>query len=191
MGWWLKASTDFCCTNRRSSPRTQATFTRFSHPSTKELANYEPRDPVDAPTSLVEWKGTPYSEELDLFELLPKRPDGRWGLAARWQPGEDGALARLIAFLDDSLEGYAENRDKPGEDGTSCLSPHLAHGEITPARIMAALQRKQSRDAETFRKELAWREFSYHLLFHHPELYDARASVPHSMRSNGEAHPLR
>ena len=25
----------------------------------KKLANYEPRDPVDAPTSLVEWKGTP------------------------------------------------------------------------------------------------------------------------------------
>ena len=115
-------------------------FYKVFTPFYKKLANYEPRDPVDAPTSLVEWKGTPYSEELDSFELLPKRPDWSRGLAARWQPGEDGAVARLIAFLDDRLEGYAENRDKPGEDGTSCLSPHLAHGEITPGRIMAALQ---------------------------------------------------
>ena len=35
---------------------------------------------------------------------------------------------------------------------------------------MAALRRRRSRDAETFRKELAWREFSYHLLFHRPNL---------------------
>ena len=36
---------------------------------------------------------------------------------------------------------------------------------------MAALRRRQSRDVETFRKELAWREFSYHLLFHNPKLH--------------------
>jgi deoxyribodipyrimidine photo-lyase len=36
---------------------------------------------------------------------------------------------------------------------------------------MAAMRRKRGRDAETFRKELAWREFSYHLLFHRPKLH--------------------
>ena len=42
-----------------------------------------------------------------------------------WQPGERGALKMLDAFFDESLEGYADNRDIPGGVTTSRLSPHL------------------------------------------------------------------
>ena len=67
-------------------------FYKVFTPFYKRLANDEPRDPVDAPTSLVEWKGIFHSDRLDAFGLLPKKPDWSRGLAARWQPGEDGAL---------------------------------------------------------------------------------------------------
>ncbi len=54
------------------------------------------------------------------------------------------------------------------------LSPHLAFGEISPARIWDATRglskRVAAADVVHFRKEIAWREFSYHLLFHFPRL---------------------
>lgn len=117
------------------------------------------------------WKGRLHSDQLDHLKLLPKRPDWSSGLAERWQPGEQGAKDRLASFLDGRLDTYAEDRNVPGVEGTSGLSPHLAHGEITPFQIMAALRRRRGKGAETFRKELAWREFSYHLLFNRPMLH--------------------
>ena len=72
------------------------------------------------------------------------------------------------------MQHYAEGRDRPADALTSQLSPHLAHGEITPFQIWHALARPDldapARDLETFRKEIAWREFSYHLLFHNRDL---------------------
>lgn len=41
-------------------------------------------------------------------------------------------------------QGHAEGRDRPSADVTSGLSPHLAHGEITPFQILAALKRKKA-----------------------------------------------
>lgn len=57
------------------------------------------------------------------------------------------------------------------------LSPHLALGEISPARIWDATRglskHVPAADIVHFRKEIAWREFSYHLLFHFPRLASA------------------
>lgn len=148
-------------------------FYRVFTPFYKKLAQeMEPRDPVDAPESLSGWDGRLRSENLSALKLLPTKPDWSGGLAERWQPGEAGAQGRLEAFLEDGLDGYAGNRDLPAEDGTSGLSPHLAHGEITPFQIFASLKRRRGTDAETFRKEVVWREFCHHLLFHNPKLHE-------------------
>ncbi|QPC91556.1 deoxyribodipyrimidine photo-lyase [Mesorhizobium sp. INR15] len=146
-------------------------FYKVFTPFYKRLAEDDPRDPVDAPISLVAWKGRLRSDRLEDFKLLPKSPDWSSGLAERWQPGEQGAKDRLVTFLDDRLEAYAEDRNVPGVEGTSGLSPHLAHGEITPFQMMAALRRRRGNGAETYRKEIAWREFCYHLLFNRPKLH--------------------
>jgi len=56
--------------------------------------------------------------------------------------------------------------------GTSRLSPHLHFGEISPRKIWSALQRRRAESAEAvdfYLKELGWREFAYHLLFHFPQ----------------------
>ncbi|WP_027062499.1 cryptochrome/photolyase family protein [Mesorhizobium loti] len=152
--------------------RTQAgEFYKVFTPFYRKLAELDHRHPVDAPDKLGGWNGKLHSDPLGAFGLLPKKPDWSGGLAERWQPGEQGALQRLKTFIEDRLDSYAEGRDFPGEDATSCLSPHLAHGEITPFQIMGAVSHKHSGDAETFRKELAWREFSYHLLFNLPKIH--------------------
>jgi deoxyribodipyrimidine photo-lyase len=89
-----------------------------------------------------------------------------------WQPGEHGARAALDLFLTQNISGYAERRNLPSEPATSRLSPHLRWGEISPARIVAETENAKiiGEDGEKFLSELGWREFSYQLLYHNPNL---------------------
>lgn len=170
-------SFDGCLLHEPSRLKTGAgSFYKVYTPFWKALCSGpEPRDPVDAPDKLVCSDREPKSEKLKDWNLLPEKPDWAGGLCERWNPGEEGAWTRLDEFLETELEDYAEGRDRPSADVTSGLSPHLAHGEITPFQILAALKRKKAaaghEGREKFRKELGWREFCYHLLFHNPDLY--------------------
>jgi len=134
----------------------------------------EPRDPVDAPKAIRPMTRRIASERLVDWGLLPTAPDWSGGMREAWEPGETGARKRLAAFLDGAIDGYDKGRDFPGVQSTSRLSPHLAHGEITPFQIFAALRQRSdsvpAADADKFRKEVAWREFAYHLLFHNHHL---------------------
>lgn len=137
-------------------------------------AGPEPCDPADPPKKLKGYSGKVSSENLDDLVPLPSKPDWAGGLRDSWTPGEDGAAALLEEFLPENIKGYAEGRDFPARPSTSRLSPHLAHGEITPRQIFAALRDEAKKapggDLATFRKEIGWREFCHHLLFHNPQL---------------------
>ncbi|CAF2084484.1 unnamed protein product [Rotaria magnacalcarata] len=66
-----------------------------------------------------------------------------------------------------------EGRDFPDKQNVSNLSPHLHFGEISPRQIIYNIQSKVSdKNVEHFLRELIWREFSYYLLYHFPELPD-------------------
>ena len=116
------------------------------------------------------------SENLDDWNLLPTRPNWAAGFEDHWQPGEAGARKRLHQFLSVEVSNYASERDRPDLPSTSRLSPHLRFGEISPrviwqaTRHHVAADRISERDADKFLSELGWREFSYHLLFHNPDL---------------------
>ncbi|MBI5112104.1 MAG: deoxyribodipyrimidine photo-lyase [Rhodovulum sp.] len=142
------------------------------------LARPAPRAPLPAPGPLRGVGGLA-SEPLESWGLEPKAPDWAAGFRALWTPGEAGAQARLAAFLDNGLAGYATLRDRPDRPATSRLSPHLRFGEISPFQVWAAASlareaphgaRPSGADIDKFLAEVAWREFSYHLLAHHPEL---------------------
>ena len=128
-----------------------------------------------APALLKTPEHRPPSDTLRDWRLHPARPDWSGGFSL-WTPGEDGARARLVRFLDAGLKDYAEGRDIPSGKAFSRLSPHLHFGEISPRQVWAALDERVEaepaldRSAEKFRAELGWREFSHSLLFHNPEL---------------------
>ncbi|MFN7180856.1 cryptochrome/photolyase family protein [Hyphomonas sp.] len=138
-------------------------------------ASYRPAPALAAPKRI---KGVALeSERLEDWGLHPTQPDWSGGMAEAWTPGEAGAAARLAAFLDDGINGYADNRNRPDLDvSTSRLSPHLRFGEISPVQIWRAVKagveagRVNERDAAVFLSEIAWREFSYVLLHFNPEL---------------------
>ncbi len=103
-------------------------------------------------------------------------PDGQSSpLSAFWEPGEASAWARFDHFMDHLITGYAAERDIPARE-TSRLAPHLRWGEISPARIWTIVHQRRdagdipAKDADKFLSEIGWREFSYQLLFHNPNL---------------------
>ncbi len=106
------------------------------------------------------------SESIESLGLAPKAPWDR-GLRETWTPGEAGANQRLASFLDGPVSQYADRRDRPDLDGVSRLSPHLHFGEIGPRQVWHLA--RQVEGSEPFVRQLAWREFSYHLLHHFPE----------------------
>ncbi|MCB1923148.1 MAG: deoxyribodipyrimidine photo-lyase [Gammaproteobacteria bacterium] len=103
---------------------------------------------------------------LDEFGLLPAI---RWdeGMAAAWQPTRAAAEARLDEFLADGLRHYRDGRDLPGRDWVSRLSPYLHFGQLGPREVVAAV-RGERVGGEDFLRELGWREFAHHLLYHFP-----------------------
>jgi len=79
----------------------------------------------------------------------------------------------LGAFLAHRVARYKSDRDRLDMDACSGLSENLTYGEISPRTIWhagwRALQDGQAQ-AEDFLKELVWREFAYHLIYHTPRL---------------------
>lgn len=125
---------------------------------------------------------------LDATDTLPLEslqllPDLTWdeGLYSHWRPGESGAHARLHAALDGALLDYPSGRDLPAREGTSRLSPHLHFGEIGPRQVWYAVRAWAAGNsgagyteaAESYLRQLAWREFASHLLYHFPHTADA------------------
>ena len=112
------------------------------------------------------------SGDIASLALLPQIEWYR-SLEAHWTPGETGAEQRLERFLDDGIRGYSSLRDRPDLHNVSRLSPHLHFGELSPRQVwhgtLLATTGKED-DAHAFVRELAWREFSYYLLYHWPTL---------------------
>ncbi len=133
-------------------------------------------EPLPRPRKLPRAPDGIASEHLADWALLPTKPDWSGGLRANWTPGEKAALERLKSFLDGPADAYAQDRDRPDRPGTSMLSPHLAHGEISPRTIWQVVTQRiesgtvKAGEAEKFLAEIGWREFSYSLLYYNPDL---------------------
>lgn len=115
----------------------------------------------------------PASDRLEDWHLSARMQRGRAVVAARQAPGEAAALTRLTRFADAAMAAYGARRDFVAEAATSGLSEHLTHGEISPRRMWHCGWRGMlagNPGAETFLKELVWREFAWALMHHFPDL---------------------
>lgn len=132
-----------------------------------------PRVPLPKPAKLNVVSDQAQPGSLDDLSLLPSTP---WfkKLHKHWCTGEAAAQDRLQHFFQNGLPNYKIGRDLPGKRFVSRLSPHLHFGEISPNQVWYAIQAYHGEapfaNTEHFIRELAWREFSYSLLYHFPEL---------------------
>lgn len=145
-----------------------AVYTPFSR-ALFALGEPPPPLPVPALTAAPAQTGL----ALEALELLPRR-DWADGFSQHWTPGEAGAAARLARFSAPALAAYDQDRNLPGRPGgTSALSPHLRFGEISPRQVWHAARAAGAEGPHTFLKEILWREFAHHLLWHRPEMPEA------------------
>lgn len=143
------------------------------------MAMPEPPAPLPAPRRLPSPARWPQTVSLAELELEPKK-DWASGMRAAWSPGAGGAAAQLERFLDQALSAYPDARDRPDLEGTSRLSPHLHFGEIGPRQIWRAVRdwrrpgrkRGVARGRDAYLRQLGWREFAHHVLYHFPRTVD-------------------
>ena len=148
-------------------------FTPFWRKARSQL---QVRPPLPRPERLATSAGDK-GLALGELQLLPRI---RWDrqFHDEWTPGEAGASEAFEDFIESGLRDYAGDRDRPDRKGTSRLSAHLHFGEISPMQIAWALEERvhqtgdsaRSAGAESFLREIGWREFSQHLLFNFPDM---------------------
>ena len=129
----------------------------------------------------------PHSIRLAELELEPAI-DWAAGFREVWRPGEEGAREHLRRFQRLALSEYPLHRDRPDLTGTSRQSPHLHFGEVSPGDVLRAIMANLQADpkaCEAYRRQLVWREFAYHLLYHFP------ATAEQPLRSEFAKFPWR
>lgn len=117
------------------------------------------------------------SNTLNRLGLLPTIAWDK-GLREAWHAGEDAAHEVLEEFCSAAIANYATTRDIPGVRGTSRLSAYLHFGEISPRQVVWRLQQALqsagvANHAETYLREIGWREFAIHTLHFFPKTTDA------------------
>jgi len=115
----------------------------------------------------------PVSDDIDTWNMGGAMQRGAAVVVKHVCVGEEAANKRLATFIKEKVANYVKARDIPSVDGTSRLSENLTYGEISPRSCWQAGWRALhdgKAGAETFLKELVWREFAYHLAYHTPRI---------------------
>jgi deoxyribodipyrimidine photo-lyase len=81
-------------------------------------------------------------------------------------PGEAAAHERLQRWVAGGLARYDGDRDQLSGEATSHLGADLHLGTLSARRVEAAVLTAGA-DATPFVRQLAWREFYHHRVFHH------------------------
>lgn len=112
----------------------------------------------------------PEHESIPTLEALGFMPTNLQRVAI--PVGLQGAQELLSNFLP-RLKAYKVARDFPGRKGVSYLSVHLRFGTVS-IRQLARLAQQQAQQgdegAQTWLSELAWRDFYFMILWHHPHV---------------------
>jgi deoxyribodipyrimidine photo-lyase len=150
-------------------------FTAFRR-AWEQMGWEEPRPVPD-----LRYLSAPGDGSLDDLEQELRRgvaAPGRWGLPGWWDglplgpaetlppAGPAAARARLDQFAQAQLLHYADDRDRPGREATSRLSPYLHLGALHPRTVLQRVG--TAAGADKLRSELAWRDFYADLVWHRP-----------------------
>ncbi len=148
-------------------------YYRVYTPFWKAVRSRDVAQPLDAPKQIALPEVWPKSNALEAWHLDRAMNRGAGVVRPYLCLGEEAAQKRLHSFIDKDVAHYHELRDVPSLAATSGLSENLTFGEISPAQCWHQGQRAldaKALGAETFLKELVWREFAYHLMYHTPHI---------------------
>ncbi len=142
-------------------------------PFWRAISQLEAETPVETVRALRPPAVWPASDALEDWSLGAAMDRGA-GVVGRFvRVGEAAALDRLEEFLDRAIDRYKLDRDRPDLDATSRLSENLTYGEISPRTMWHAGIRAReggAAGADHFMREIAWRDFAWHLIWHTPHI---------------------
>jgi deoxyribodipyrimidine photo-lyase len=142
-------------------------------PFWKQVRDRDPGTPLAPVETLAAPDVWPASDDLDEWGMGHAMRRGAKVVTEHVQVGELAARDRLVRFCEQRIDAYHDARDMLAWDGTSGLSENLTYGEISARECWAAgIRAREAGDqgAETFLKELVWRDFAHHLAYHTPRL---------------------
>ena len=148
-------------------------FYRVFTPMWRAVRERDPGPALPAPGRIAAPEVWPASDRLADWRMGAAMRRGAAVVAPRMGVGEAVARGRLEEFLERKVADYAAARDQPGRDATSHLAENLTLGEIGVRTVWAAGWRAHEEGragAETFIKELVWREFAHQLAYHTPHI---------------------
>ena len=151
-------------------------FYRVYTPFWRAVAGRDPGPTLPAPGRLPAPDVWPASERLPDFGMDRAMNRSAAIVGSHQKVGEAAAHDRLAAFIAARVDAYRAERDFPARPATSGLSENLAWGEISARTIWHAArfaEESGAQGAEHFRKELVWRDFAWHLMFHTPQIATA------------------
>ncbi|MGB5557362.1 MAG: deoxyribodipyrimidine photo-lyase [Paracoccaceae bacterium] len=151
----------------------QGGFYKVYSPFWRAVKDRDVATPLERVTTLAAPRVWPASDATNAWQMGAGMRGGAKVVAAHVCVGEAAAADRLASFVMDRIATYKARRDFPAVEATSRLSENLTYGEISPRTIWHAGQRalhEGAQGAEHFLRELVWREFAYHLIFHTPHI---------------------
>ena len=129
--------------------------------------------PESAPARLVAPARWPATEAVADWALAGAMNRGAAVVLPHQAVGARAADDRLAHFLSAGIDTYAEARNHLAVSAGSRLAENLTCGEIGPRRIWHAGLRAMDEGrggADAFLRQLAWRDFAWHLIHHFPEI---------------------
>ncbi|MAH88429.1 MAG: deoxyribodipyrimidine photolyase [Pelagibacterales bacterium] len=129
-----------------------------------------PRKPIEKPEKLFFLKLDTESQNYH-FKFKDRKYEWCEKFEKIWNTSEASARTNFNNFLNTGASDYSEGRNFPSKNSVSKISPYLHWGQISPFRVWQDAKNKmKGQHKETFLSELGWREFSYHLLYHYPNI---------------------
>ncbi|MEU3458888.1 deoxyribodipyrimidine photo-lyase [Streptomyces sp. NPDC006733] len=131
-------------------------------PYLRRWAQHGVRAPLPAPRRIagadVRFGPLPSAASLADGTPSPDLPEG----------GETAGRRLLDRWLDGPVEGYADGHDDMPGDLTSRLSPYLHFGCLSAAELVHRATAVGGEGAESFVRQLAWRDFHHQVLAARP-----------------------
>jgi deoxyribodipyrimidine photo-lyase len=149
-------------------PKITRQLDRFLHPC-EAVSPQRSSLSLDLPSLVAETTDALLSR-LTLDSTVPASELFRGG------PAE--ANRRFEEFLQHRLEGFAHNRNDPGGDGGSDMSPYLHFGQVSPVTLALLAQEDSGNGAPAFLEELIVRRELAINFVRYNDHYDTFASLP-------------
>ena len=106
----------------------------------------------------------------------------------RFRGGTAEASRRFERFLESRIDGFADDRNEPGGDGSSEMSPYLHFGQVSPVALAVLARDRGGRGATAFLEELVVRRELAVNFVRYNDAYDTFASLPAWARATLARH---